>query len=224
MFVDFTWGAGGSTAELTLDLTIDAKRNGFEPNMHLTCTNMDMSLIDKSLKKCAEEKIENIVALRGDPPAGKEEWKQTEGGFSCALDLVQHIRSVYGQQFCVSVAGYPEGHPNAITKIGDDEEPLLSEAEAGRKVIMEDGIYVCRDDDFERELNYLKAKVDAGADFIITQMFFDVKCFIAFVKACRRVGIMCPIVPGIMCIQNYGGFDRMTKFCKSVSSICYIVV
>lgn len=180
---------------------------------------MDVKLVDMALEKCKEHSIRNIVALRGDAPVGKEEWKQTEGGFSCALDLVRHIRKVYGDYFCVSVAGYPEGHPNRITRVEEGDEPLLTEEESGRKVVLDDGVYVCRDQDFEQELKYLKEKVDAGADFIITQMFFDVKCFLAFVKACRQIGIQCPIVPGIMCIQAYGGFDRMTKFCKSVSML-----
>lgn len=215
MFVDFTWGAGGSTADLTLDLSIDAKKRGFEPNMHLTCTNMDVQLIDRALVLCKAHGIRNIVALRGDPPAGKENWKETKGGFSCALDLVRYIRQVYGKYFGVSVAGYPEGHPSRITRVNEDDGPLLTEEEVGRTVVLDDGIYVCRDIDFKHELQYLKAKVEAGADFIITQMFFDVQCFFSFVKACRNIGIQCPIVPGIMCIQAYGGFDRMTKFCKS---------
>lgn len=80
---------------------------------------------------------------------------------------------------------------------------------------MEDGLYVCHDDDFEKEMDYLQAKIDAGADFIITQMVFESQVYASFVAACRARGITCPIVPGIMCIQNYGGFKRMTAFCKS---------
>lgn len=120
----------------------------------------------------------------------------------------------------------------------------MTETERGRCVEMEDGVYVCSDADFAAELAYLKQKVDAGAEFIVTQvrgalarptrrhsavsrwawfsaclsraqMFFEVSVFTAFVKACREVGINCPIIPGIMLVQNAGGFSRMTAFCKS---------
>ena len=74
---------------------------------------------------------------------------------------------------------------------------------------------MCRDEDFTSELLYLKQKCDAGADFIITQLFFDVDVFITFVEECRNIGITVPIVPGIMCISSKAGFKRMTKFCKT---------
>ncbi len=148
-----------------------------------------------------------------DPPKGQDEWKATEGGFSCALDLVKHIRAVHGDYVCISVAGYPEGHPTVIKKVAEGR--TLSESEEKRVVTLEDGDYVCSDADYAGELAYLKAKVDAGADFIITQMFFDTAVFIEFAKACRAIGITVPIMPGIMLIQNYGGFNRMAAFCKS---------
>jgi adenosylhomocysteinase len=214
LYADFTWGAGGSTADLTLELTKQTKlRFGLEPNMHLTCTNMDASLITKALDSCKESGIQNICALRGDPPAGQDSWEAAEGGFACALDLVRFMRKQYGDYFCISVAGYPEGHPNRINKVEEGQE--LTAAEEGRKVTMEDGDYVCDDQNFKEELDYLKAKVDAGADYIITQMFFDTAVYESFVKACRGHGIMCPIVPGLMCIQAYRGFTRMVGFCKT---------
>ena len=110
IFADFTWGAGGSTSDLTLELCRHIKSESkLNPNMHLTCTNMDASKITEALEGCKESGITNIVALRGDPPAGQEAWTVTEGGFSCALDLVKHIRAEHGDYFCLSVAGYPEG-------------------------------------------------------------------------------------------------------------------
>ncbi|KAL7449670.1 hypothetical protein ACHAWC_001717, partial [Mediolabrus comicus] len=75
--------------------------------------------------------------------------------------------------------------------------------------------YVCKDDDYKKEMDYLKEKVDAGADFIITQMFFDAEVFKTFVNDCRKWGINCPVVPGLMCINAYPGFKKMTKFCKT---------
>ncbi|CAM9754631.1 unnamed protein product [Phaeothamnion confervicola] len=90
LFVDFTWGAGGSTAELTLGLTLECKRRlGLRANMHVTCTNMPIEKIDDALQACRDNGITNIVALRGDPPAGQSEWVAAEGGLTCALDLVK---------------------------------------------------------------------------------------------------------------------------------------
>ena len=174
---------------------------------------MPVELIGKALEGAKAAGISNIVALRGDPPKGQEEWKATEGGFTCALDLVQHIKKHYGNEFCISVAGYPEGHPTVIKKI--EPGKVLSESETRRVVTLDDGEYVCFDDDYAKELAYLKSKVDAGADAIITQMFFDGNVFLQFVKDCRAIGINCPILPGIMVIQSYGGFNRMVAFCKS---------
>lgn len=79
----------------------------------------------------------------------------------------------------------------------------------------EKSVFVCKDSDYEKELDYLKSKVEAGAQYIITQMCFDAEVFQAFVINCRRKGIFVPILPGIMSIVSYGGFKRMTKFCKS---------
>jgi methylenetetrahydrofolate reductase (NADPH) len=215
-YVDFTWGAGGSTSDLTLDLCVKAKTQfGMEPNMHLTCTNMDTAKITEALEGAKKNNIQNIVALRGDPPKGEEEWTATDGGFTCALDLVKHIRKEHGDFFCVSVSGYPEGHPTVIHEV--PEGHTLTESEQKRVVVdRKTGKQsVCLDADYAKELEYLKAKIDAGADFIITQMFFDTSTFGAWVADCRAAGITCPIVPGIMCIQAYGGFCRMTGFCKS---------
>merc|ERR1712176_54114 len=145
--------------------------------------------------------------------AGQEEWKAADGGFTCALDLVEYIRENFGSEFGISVAGYPEGHPNAISLV---EAPSpMSETEKARSSTEDGKVYTCLDDDYKKEMDYLKKKIDAGADFIITQMFFDTKVFGTFVKDCRKWGINCPIVPGLMCINAYGGFVKMTKFCKT---------
>ena len=215
LFVDFTWGAGGSTSDLTLQLSTLALKKGLVPNMHLTCTNMDTSLITSALNACVQSGICNIVALRGDPPLGQETWiAEEEGKFTCALDLVTFIKQEYGTFFGVSVAGYPEGHPSTITPIL--ELSTLTETELGRVVTNDKGeLFVCSDLDFEKEIKYLKQKVDAGADFIITQLFFDTRVYFEFVQACRKIGIMCPIVPGIMCITNVASFEKMTGFCKT---------
>jgi len=218
LFSDVTWGAGGSTAELTLDIAQQLRDTGHVANMHLTCTNMEKDGdpkkgVHSALETAKANGILNIVALRGDPAAGQDEWKAADGGFTCALDLVKYIRENFGSDFGISVAGYPEGHPNAISLVEDPS--TMTEAEEARSSTEGGKVYTCRDDDYKKEMDYLKEKVDAGADFIITQMFFDTKVFGTFVKDCKTWGINCPIVPGLMCINAFGGFAKMTKFCKT---------
>ncbi|KAI9218612.1 methylenetetrahydrofolate reductase-domain-containing protein [Blastocladiella britannica] len=178
-FIDVTWGAGGSTADLTLEICHTAQTSiGNETMMHLTCTNMSREMVDSALTRAREIGIRNILALRGDPPRGQLEWTAHDNGFAHAVDLVRHIRKIHGDWFCVSVAGYPEGHSD------------------------------CKD--MAQELRFLKEKVDAGADFIVTQLFYDTDLFLAWVQQCRAAGITCPILPGIMPIMTYSGFVKMT--------------
>ncbi|XP_049404819.1 probable methylenetetrahydrofolate reductase [Solanum stenotomum] len=192
-FCDITWGAGGSTADLTLEIS-NRMQNMVcvETMMHLTCTNMPVEKIDHALETIKSNGIQNVLALRGDPPHGQDKFVQVEGGFACALDLVKHMRAKYGDYFGITVAGYPEAHPDVIPSTG------LATLET-----------------YENELAYLKQKVDAGADLIVTQLFYDTDNFLKFVSDCRQIGITCPIVPGIMPINNYKGFLRMTGFCKT---------
>eukprot|EP00816_Leptocylindrus_hargravesii_P001635 CAMPEP_0196802724 /NCGR_PEP_ID=MMETSP1362-20130617/2296_1 /TAXON_ID=163516 /ORGANISM="Leptocylindrus danicus, Strain CCMP1856" /LENGTH=444 /DNA_ID=CAMNT_0042174101 /DNA_START=6 /DNA_END=1340 /DNA_ORIENTATION=+ len=217
LFTDVTWGAGGSTSDTTLDIVLDAHKQGHVANMHLTCTNASLESILAGLKTAYDGGIRNIVALRGDPPKGEEKWTASDGGLTCALDLVKLIREHYKEQFCIAVSGYPEGHPNAITKLADDFD--LSSLTEGEKLRLSKNssgeCFVCKDEDYEKEMDYLKQKIEAGGDYIITQMFFDAAVFKKFVSDCRSRGIMCPIVPGIMCISAYPGFIRMTDFCKT---------
>jgi methylenetetrahydrofolate reductase (NADPH) len=186
--------------------------------MHLTCTNMEKQKVLDALAGCEAAGITNILALRGDPPAGQEQWAAVEGGFTCALDLVRFIKENYGSKFCIGVAGYPEGHPSNMTHVDSLGDLSPSELGRARKALTESGeleITVSRDAAYAEELAYLKQKVDAGASYIITQLFFDTDVFLAFVRDCRAIGITVPIVPGIMCIASAGGFKRMTKFCKT---------
>lgn len=183
LFIDVTWGAGGSTSQRTLEICKNAQKYiGLETMMHLTCTNMELSMIEEAILQAKEGGIQNILALRGDPPKG-EEWKKIEGGFGHASDLVKYIRKETSDHFGVCVAGYPEGHPDSKNK--------------------------------EEDLANLKLKIDAGADMIITQLFYDVDLFLDFVKRCREIGITVPIIPGIMPIHTYAGFSRMTSLSKT---------
>merc|ERR1719158_2170580 len=189
MWIDVTWGAGGSTSDTTFDICHEAlKYRGVDVMMHLTCSNMPVEKLTGALDKCKEAGICNILALRGDAPEGSDEWSAVEGGFMHAIDLVKYIRANYGNFFSIGVAAYPEGHLEA-------ESP-------------------------EKDLQYLKEKVDAGADVIITQLYYDNEQFFNFEKKCRDIGINIPIVPGIMPIQSYSGFRKMTGFCKTVVPAC----
>lgn len=192
IFIDFTWGAGGTTHDKTPALCVASMEHGLNVNMHLTCTNMEEGKVRQALDLCKEKGIRNIVALRGDPPAGQE-WKASAEGFSCALDLVKYIRANYGDFFSICVAGYPEGHPDKIQA----ENGLMSA------------------DDELHELAYLKEKIDAGADVIITQLFYDSAVFIRFVKKCREFGIKVPILPGMLPMVSYAGLKRMVSLCKT---------
>lgn len=166
LFTDVTWGAGGSTANLSMDIALQAHNTGHVANLHMTCTNMEgvtdpkQAVLD-ALNKAKEGGIRNIVALRGDPPAGQDEWKAAEGGLTCALDLVIFIREHFNDEFGIAVAGYPEGHPNAISEIEDPA--TMTPSEAGRSSHFDGHIYTCKDEDYKKEMDYLKKKVDAGA-------------------------------------------------------------
>eukprot|EP00928_Gymnodinium_smaydae_P077328 TRINITY_DN6060_c0_g2_i2.p1 TRINITY_DN6060_c0_g2~~TRINITY_DN6060_c0_g2_i2.p1 ORF type:complete len:741 (-),score=168.93 TRINITY_DN6060_c0_g2_i2:824-3022(-) len=188
-------------------------------NMHLTCTNMEKEKVDIALEESKKNGICNLVALRGDPPRGQDKWEAVEGGFNCALDLVKYIRKQHGDYFSIALAGYPEGHPDAMEVVEGGVAALsASEKRRARVAVGEDGktvVTVCRDASFEKEMKYLKEKVDAGGQAIITQMFLDADVYLDFVKTCREWGINVPIVPGIMCLNAYGGFKRMTELCKT---------
>jgi methylenetetrahydrofolate reductase (NADPH) len=179
-FVSVTYGAGGSTRERTIDLVRRIKHeHGIEAMAHLTCLGADQTDIDRILKQLERDGIENILALRGDPPKGETEFRPSRNGFSHASDLVAFIRSRYG--FSLGGAGHPEGHIE------------------------------CRD--LEKDLAHLKIKVNAGLDFIITQLFFENRHYFDFVQRARTTGIRVPIIPGIMPITNVGQVKRFTEMC-----------
>lgn len=144
--------------------------------------------IDDALREAKGRGIKNILALRGDPPRGEEYWIATDPRFTHAIDLVQHIRSTpeFASHFCIGVAAYPDGHPDHGPEYDEDEE-----------------------------IECLKKKVDAGADFVITQLFYDVDRFLEWVGKVRARGITVPILPGIMPIQTYASFIRLSKLTRT---------
>ncbi|KAJ1928624.1 methylenetetrahydrofolate reductase 1 [Tieghemiomyces parasiticus] len=197
-FVDVTWGAGGSASDRTLELCrLIQAIPGVEVCMHLTCTNTTRESIDEALK--------SILALRGDPPRQTPPHSAADQpSFEYAVDLVRYIRAQYGDYFSVGVAGYPEGHPDAsltlarASPITQSFGSSLDNDSASRL----------------REIRYLKAKVDAGADFIITQMFFDADRFVTWYELCREQGITVPILPNILPPQQYQSFRRIAQLCQ----------
>lgn len=177
IFIDITWNAGGRSSSLTNEMVYTAQSTlGLETCMHLTCTNMKVSLIDEALDKAYASGCQNILALRGDPPLDGSE---STGDFKYAKDLIKYIRKMYGDHFNIGVAAYPEGQ-------GDEDDAMT--------------------------LQYLKEKCDVGADFIITQMFYDVDNFIDWCSKIRKIGIDIPIIPGIMPISTYAAFIRRAKW------------
>ncbi|KAI4481084.1 hypothetical protein M0804_009710 [Polistes exclamans] len=150
----------------------------FPPNtlLHVAAKGLKRCNVEAILKKAYNLGIRNIFALLGDSILEKD------GDFPHAIDLVKFIRSHYGKEFSICVAGYPNMHPLSPSK--------------------------------DLDLFYLKAKVDAGADFIITQIFFESNTFISFVNDCRNIGITVPIIPGIFPILEYKSLKRMTNICQ----------
>lgn len=175
-FISVTYGAGGGTRDTSIQIASKV-RNEFDMDVlaHLTCVQATKDNIAEVLDEFKKEQIENILALRGDPPEGETRFVKTDGGFGYANDLVEFIRK--NDDFSIGVAGYPEGHP---------ESPSL-----------------------EVDLRNLKRKIAAGADFVITQLFFNNDCFYSFRDRALKMNIRVPIIPGIFPILNYKQIKRI---------------
>jgi methylenetetrahydrofolate reductase (NADPH) len=179
-FVSVTYGAGGSTRELTVDLVSRIKNEiGIEAMAHLTCVGHTADEIAGILDRLQSAGIENVLTLRGDPPKGQSAFVKAEGGFGYAEELVRFVRRKY--DFCLAGAAYPEGHVEAT--------------------------------DLDSDLRNLKAKAEAGVDFLITQLFFDTEDYFRFVDRARAAGIRVPIVPGVMPVTTIGQLDGIFKRC-----------
>jgi methylenetetrahydrofolate reductase (NADPH) len=184
-FVSVTYGAGGTTRELTHDLVVRLKQTTrLDPVPHLTCVCHQEGEIRAILERYAAAGISNILALGGDVPASLNGHDRAKDAFRHASDLVRYIRAFGGagghfdrRGFGIGVAGYPEGHPETPNRL--------------------------------REMELLKAKVDAGADYIVTQLFFDNRDFYDFRDRCELMGIRVPIIAGIMPVTSLPGMLRM---------------
>ncbi len=183
-FVSVTYGAMGNTQANTLRIVeVIKSKIGLEVAAHLTCVAHNRGEIEKILGTLHEKGIENIVALRGDPSQGETQFKAPPDGFHYAAELVRFIRQHprFCQAFDLSVAGYPEGHPE------------------------------CKDK--QKDLEYLKRKVDEGAQAVVTQLFFNNRHYFDFVERSRKIGITVPIVPGIMPVTHGPQIEKFSRMC-----------
>lgn len=181
-FVSVTYGAGGSTRERTHDLIVRIQREtSLTAVSHLTSVCHTEAELDAILTRYADSGIENVLALRGDPPRDLKNYDRSRDAFQYAEQLVRFLRrrTLPGEPrgFGVGVAGFPEGHPECPNRI--------------------------------KEMDHLKRKIDAGADFIVTQLFFDNHDFFDFRERCELAGIRVPILAGIMPITSRSGMMRM---------------
>jgi methylenetetrahydrofolate reductase (NADPH) len=181
-FVSVTYGAGGSTREGTVEVTRRLKDElGLETMAHLSCVGETTEGLAATLDRIEAAGIENVFALRGDPPRGQEDFVQPEGGLGSAAELAQFIEA--GWSFAIGGACFPEVHPEAA--------------------------------DLDSDLSYLKLKVDSGASFLITQLFFDNQVYFDFVRAARAKGVEAPIIAGVIPVASYAQTKRICSLCDA---------
>lgn len=179
-YISVTYGAGGSTRDKTLEIALKIKNTyKITPLVHFTCVGSGRDEIKKYIQIVKKAGIHNILALRGDPPQGETTFTPPKDGFAYASELVQYIRSI--DDFIIAVAGYPEGHMEAL--------------------------------DLETDIDNLKRKVDAGANFIITQLFYNNNDFYSFIDKIVQKGITIPVIPGIMPVTNLAPIKKITSMC-----------
>jgi methylenetetrahydrofolate reductase (NADPH) len=182
-FVSVTYGAGGSTREKTIEIVKRIKEEwDLEAMAHFTCVGATVPQLRATLDEMRDAGIDNVLALRGDPPAGESEWIKTEGGLEYSRELVELISAEY-PSVAIGAACFPETHIHATSA--------------------------------EDDVRHLGEKVNAGVDFLITQLFFDNAFYFDFVSRARAAGVQAPIIPGIMPITNVGQIERMAGMCGS---------
>jgi methylenetetrahydrofolate reductase (NADPH) len=181
-FVSVTYGAGGGTRDGTVEITAALKDDlGLETMAHLSCVGETTDGLAETLDRIAAAGIENVFALRGDPPRNEGDFVQVEGGLGSAAELAAFISA--GWDFAIGGACFPEVHPEAP--------------------------------DLETDLSYLKTKVDSGAGFLITQLFFDNQVYFDFVRAARARGIEVPILAGVIPVASFAQTKRICDLCDA---------
>ena len=179
-FVSVTYGAGGSTRESTLQLVSRIKNDlALEAMAHLTCVGATREELGETARRLRAAGIENVLALRGDPPEGEGAFQAPPGGFAHASELAAFLKEQ--GDFCLGGACYPEGHPEAAH--------------------------------LEEDIRHLKTKVEAGVEFLVTQLFFDSADYFSFLEKIRSAGIDVPVLPGIMPVTSYEQVKRFTRMC-----------
>lgn len=182
-FYSVTYGAGGSTREGTVEISREIQReHGVEVMTHLSCVGETVEKLREILDQVAEAGIENVLALRGDPPRGEENFLPPEGGLKSSDELAALISEHY-PGIAIGGACFPEVHPEA--------------------------------ESLEADLAFLKKKVEAGASFLITQLFFDNRLYFDFVDAARGAGIEVPIIPGVMPMSRFSQISRICDLCDA---------
>ncbi|WP_298852364.1 methylenetetrahydrofolate reductase [NAD(P)H] [uncultured Ruegeria sp.] len=179
-FVSVTYGAGGTTRELTRDAVSTLhKSSGLNVAAHLTCVDASRQETLEIADTFARAGVQDIVALRGDPPKGQDKFVPHPDGFTSSVELIEALAET--EMFNIRVGAYPDKHPEAA--------------------------------DMAADVDWLKAKLDAGADEALTQFFFEAETFFRFRDACAKAGIDKPIVPGILPIENWAGARNFAKRC-----------
>lgn len=189
LFVDITWNAGGRLSNLTCEMVHTAQTIiGLETCMHLTCTGMPKSMVENALREAYNAGCQNILALRGDPPVAA----------GASVGTAEWTPTEGGFSYAKDLIRYIR------VNYGDYFDIAVAGYPEGHP----------EESDVDVLIGYLKEKVDAGANFIVTQMFYDVDNFISWVGKCRKAGINVPIIPGIMPISTYASFMRRAKWCE----------
>jgi methylenetetrahydrofolate reductase (NADH) len=182
-FFSVTYGAGGATREGTVEITRAIRDEyGVEAMAHLSCVGETTDTLREMVDRIADAGIENILALRGDPPRGQTDFVQPEGGLGSAAELAGLISEAH-PELAIGGACFPEVHPEA---------PSL-----------------------EADIAYLKTKVENGASFLITQLFYDNRSYFEFLPAARAAGIDVPIIPGVMPMTGYKQIARIAELCEA---------
>jgi methylenetetrahydrofolate reductase (NADPH) len=186
-FVSVTYGAGGGTRELTHDLVVRIKQTtSIPPVPHLTCVGHTEQEVTEILERYAAAGVSNILALRGDPPRDQPNYDWSESSFRHAADLVRFIKKFND----TGVHPDPRGFGIGVAGFPEGHPATPNRVD---------------------ELDYLKAKVDEGADYICTQLFFDNHDFLDFRDRCALAGIHVPIIAGVMPVTSLSGMKRMAE-------------